>query len=160
MIAPIVGAGVLATEIPLFIANLSYTWGQGGLVDRAQNVVTSASVPNFLSGYYYYATSQAHSLPPSGRIVVRGATRLGDIPDASGTSFGAVAVPLLPGDYVYDYALTADGHDGGMAVVVGEVLSSGKIQVDGNYKFTSGTTSALPFARPVAAPPPQILVNK
>ncbi len=160
LIAPEYGAYVIATEIPVFIANLVYTWGQGGLVDRAQNVVTSAAVPNFLSGYYYYATSQAHSLPPSGRIVVRGATRLGDIPDASGTSFAPVAVPLLPGDYVYDYALTGNSNDGGMAVVVGEVLPGGKIQVDGNYKFTSGTASALPFARPVAAPPPQILVTK
>jgi hypothetical protein len=160
LIAPEYGAYVIATEIPLFIANLIYTWSEGGMVDLARNVGVSASVPRFLLGYYYYATSQANSLPPSGRIVVRGATSLGDIPDANETRFGLAAVPLRPGDFVYDYALTGDGKDGEMVVVAGEVLPSGQIQVNVNHKFTSGTAGALPFARPVAAPPPQILITK
>jgi hypothetical protein len=159
MISPTVGASVIATEIPLFIANLVYTWGQGGLVARAQNVVASAAVPNFLSDYYFFNASQT-SLPPSGRIVVRGATRLGDIPNANGASFGPATIPLLPGDFIYDYALTGNGNNGGMAVVAAEVLQNGQIQGDGQFNFMSGTLTALTFAKPLAAPPPQILVKK
>ena len=160
MIAPELGASVLAVEIPAFVVNLVYTWGAGGLAQGAKGAAVSAAVPGFLSDYYYYAESQSRGLPPSGRIVVRGAAGFGDVPDAGGPGFGAAAVPLRSGDYVYDYSLVGSSGSGEMAVVAGEVLPNGEIQVDGRYVFTSGTVSALPFAQPLAAPPPQILVIK
>jgi hypothetical protein len=160
MIAPAVGFTVLATEIPLFIANLTYTWGSSGAVNRAKNVVVSKSVPGFLSDYYYYGMQQKGQLPPSGRIVVRGTGRFGYIPYSSRAEFGSAAVPLVGGDYIYDCGLVGDGSSGEMAVAVASILPDGRKQDEGQYRFSSGTLNSLQFAKPANAPPPEILVNK
>jgi hypothetical protein len=139
------GAAAIALEIPLTVWYLYNTWSGGKVGEAALNVGISEVLPQFLSDISssLSASGGFASVPSTGRIIVRGSSTAGEIPSASSsTRFQTQAIPLLPGDYVYDYTI-ASAIDGQMAVQVFHVEGDGSQTVVTNTAFTSGAVSQL-----------------